>query len=190
MPRIPPPKFPKRPRQSFLVNDASQLFRKLSAEVNLFLNSQFDTMRSGHLALNIAMTAWHMNDWVYADMDEHQREVAASFLGARVASYKDFVSATTAYCEDLRMCQVIATASKHVEVESRPDPSLHTRFEIVDVGVDEARPQLFTIWIIKSGGSKHPAQEVFKRVHRFWEDMLSNLGMMEDPIMGGLERGW
>jgi len=58
--KIPTPKFPKRAHQSFSINNATHLFRKLSYEVHRFTKDNSLIPISGYLALNIAMTAWHM----------------------------------------------------------------------------------------------------------------------------------
>lgn len=190
MPKIPPPRFPDRLRQSFLIAEAPQLLGKLTAEIHQFTTSHFDTLKSGHLALNIAMTAWHMVDWVFADMNADQRALAGQILGGSIEKKGDLAALATKACEALRICQVIATAGKHVEVASRPDPSLTTRFELVDLSADDTNPQLLTAWVIEREGKEYPADQIFKDVHRFWENLLSDLGMIEDPIMGRMHRGW
>lgn len=193
MPRIPAPKFPKRAHQSFNIGDASQLMRKLTVEIHRFTKSNSSSTISGYLALNIAMTAWHMVDWVDADMDADQRETATRYLGQTISNHKGFVVAVTTACDALRICQVIATAGKHVEVKNRPDPSLSTRFKLVKSYPNKARlpgEGLSYIWVIKRSGKEYLAEEIFKEVHRFWEDLLSHLGMIEDPIMGRGRRGW
>ncbi len=193
MPRIPIPKFPRRAHQSFNIGDASQLLRKLTVEIHEFTKSNSSSTLSGYLALNIAMTAWHMVDWVSADMNADQREAATQCLGRPIANHKDLASAVTSICEALRICQVIATAGKHVEVKRRPDPSLATSFKLVKSNSNKARlpgEGLSYIWVIKRNGKKYLAEEVFKEVHRFWEDLLSYLGMIEDPTTGRGRRGW
>ena len=193
MPRIPIPKFPKRAHQSFNIGDASQLLRKLTVEIHEFTKSNSSSTLSGYLALNIAMTAWHMVDWVSADMDMDQRETATRCLGRPISNHNDLAAAVTSACEALRICQVIATAGKHVEVKRRPDPSLATRFKLVKPSPNKARlpgEGLSYIWVIKRNGKEYLAEEVFKEAHRFWEDLLSRLGMIEDPIKGRGRRGW
>jgi hypothetical protein len=190
MPKIPPPRFPDRLWQSFLIADAPQLLGKLTAEIHQFSTSYFDMLKSGRLALNIAMTAWHMVDWVFADMDSDQRVRAGQILGGTIDKKSDLAALATKACDALRICQVIATASKHVEVANRPDPSLATRCELVNLSADDTNLQLSAVWVIEREGKEYPADQIFKDVHRFWENLLSDLGMIEDPIMGRSHRGW
>jgi|WetSurMetagenome_2_1015567.scaffolds.fasta_scaffold169597_3 hypothetical protein len=193
MPRIPAPKFPKRAHQSFNIGDASQLMRKLTVEIHQFAKHNSSSTISGYLALNIAMTAWHMVDWVDADMDEDQCDTASRYLGQPLSNHKSFVVAVTTACTALRICQVIATAGKHAEVKDRPDPSLSTRFKLVKSDPNKAGlpgEGLSYIWVIKRSGEEYLAEEIFKKVHRFWEDLLTHLSMIEDPIMGRGWRGW
>ena len=193
MPRIPIPKCSKRAHQSFNIGDASQLLRKLTVEIHQFIKSNSSSSMSGYLALNIAMTAWHMVDWLSADMGVDQRETATRCLGRPISDHKDLAAAVTSACEALRICQVIATAGKHVEVKSRPDPSLSTSFKLVKPSLNKARLPgggLSYIWVIERSGKVYLAEDVFKEAHRFWENLLSHLGMIEDPIPGSLRRGW
>ena len=193
MPRIPIPKFPKRAHQSFNIGDASQLLRKLTVEIHEFTKSNSSSTLSGYLALNIAMTAWHMVDWVSADMDADQRETATRCLGRPISDHNDLAAAVTSACEALRICHVITTAGKHVEVKRRPDPSLATRFKLVKPSPNKARlpgEGLSYIWVIERNGKECLAEDVFKEAHRFWENLLSHLGMIEDPIPGRMRRGW
>jgi hypothetical protein len=193
MPRIPIPKFPKRAHQSFNIGDASQLLRKLTVEIHEFTKSNSSSTLSGYLALNIAMTAWHMVDWVIADMDVDQRETATRCLGRPISTLSNLAEAATNACRALRICQVIATAGKHVKVKTRPDPSLATRFKLVKPSPNKARlpgEGLSYIWVIERKGKEYLAEEIFKKTHRFWEDLLSHLGMIEDPTTGRELRGW
>ncbi len=193
MPKIPIPKFPKRVSQSFNIREASQLLRKLTVEIHQFTKSDFSSTLSGYLALNIAMTAWHIVDWVSADMETDQREMATRYFGRPISNNVDLAAAVTSACEALRICQVIATAGKHVEVRRRPDPSLVTKFKLVRPNQNKAKlpgEGLSYIWVIHRNGKEYLAEEVFKEAHRFWEDLLSHLGMIEDPIEGRGRRKW
>lgn len=193
MPRIPIPKFPKRAAQSFNIGEAKHLLRKLTVEIHQFTESNASSTLSGYLAVNIAMTAWHMVDWVSADMDVAQRKMVTRRLGRPISSHNDLVAAVTDACEALRICQVIATAGKHAEVNRRPDPSLATRFKLVKPSPNKPRlpgQSLTYIWVIERNGKEYLAEQVFKQAYRFWEDLLSYLGMIEDPIMGRGRRGW
>jgi hypothetical protein len=193
MPKIPFPKFPKRAPQSFNIGDASQLLRKLTVEILQFIESNSSSTLSGYLALNIAMTAWHMVDWVSADMDAEQRRVATQYLGRPISNHDDLASAVTSVCEAMRICQVIATAGKHVEVRRRPDPTLATMFKLVKPHPDKGMlpgEGLSYIWVIKCNRNEYLAGEIFKKAHRFWEDLLSRLGMIEDPYNSRERRGF
>jgi hypothetical protein len=197
---IPIPKFPKRASQSFNIQDVSQMMRKLTAELSQFMESQASSTMSGYLALNIAMTAWHMVDWLNKDMNAEQRKCAVQNLKSNkpISDEKLLGKAVTNACNALRICQVIATAGKHVKVEGKPDRTLATHFKIVRPNPDEAkRPGegLSYIWIITRNPRKRKKEEylaetVFKEAHRFWEDLLSHLGIIEDPIYARGRRGW
>ena len=193
MPKIPLPRFPGRAHQSFNIGEASQLFRKLTVEIHQFTKAHSSSTLSCYLALNIAMTAWHMIDWVSVDMNADQREEATRRFGRPISNHNNLAAAVTDACEALRICQLIATAGKHVEVKRRLDPSLATRFKLVKPDPNKARlpgEGLSYIWVIERNGKEYLAGEVFKEAHRFWEDLLSHLGMIEDPIMDRGRRGW
>ena len=191
------PVIPKRAPQSFNIRDAQQLMRKLTVEISQFIESNSSSALSGYLALNIAMTAWHMVDWVSADMNAAQCKLTTQYLEWPVPYSKktrdELAKAVTKKCEALQTCRVIATAGKHAVVNCRPDPSLATRFEIVRPNPNEANlpgEGLSYVWVIERDGKEYLAEEVFKKAHRFWEDLLSRLGIIEDPVNGRGRRGW
>jgi hypothetical protein len=78
--------------------------------------------------LNVAMAAWHMVDWVWAEM-KHSPERLAE-LGIPEGGKQAFQDYVLNACPELRYCQIIATSAKHLGYEIRPeDPRFDTRVE-------------------------------------------------------------
>jgi hypothetical protein len=77
--------------------------------------------------LNVAMTAWHMADWVWPEIersDGHRDELATK-AGIRCDQFdqKAFKRHVLNACPELRYCQIIATSAKHLSYTRRPqDP--------------------------------------------------------------------
>ncbi len=188
--KIPAPKFPKRVQQSFSIQNAAHLFGKLSYEIHHFTKDHSLGAASGYLALNIAMTAWHMVDWLNADMDDNQRNIVNNFLKYKdkkgVSGLGNLASAVAGACNALRMCQVITNAGKHVKVTRNANPSLITRPKSIKSNQDKKfPPELSQIWVIVCDGKEYLAEDVFREAVRFWEVLLSRLGIIEDRYIAG-----
>ncbi|SPR97620.1 phage integrase central domain-containing protein [Cupriavidus taiwanensis] len=139
---------------------------------------------AGDAALNFAMSAWHLHDWLWADLSEDSNGVddLSAALDGGIKTKADFIRAIYRRCPAVRVCRVIATAGKHVKVDTFPEPSLRTRMEHKH---DHRRR-----WQIDLKGVSTPASTVFKEAFRFWEDLLSQLAIIEDPGFQRERRGW
>jgi hypothetical protein len=140
--------------------------------------------------LNVAMTAWHMIDWVWAEIKRSEARLAE--LGVRgkgkkaFAGFKDYVLNA---CPELRYCQIIATSAKHLGYEVKPqDPKFDTRAEPAGIkrvnnqgnpvyyDNDNGEPTRWTpnAWelCIFEGAIRRPASEVFFGALFWWRRFL------------------
>src|SRR5262245_35822771 len=105
--------------QTFALEDCRDLLRKLDREVRRFASCKVPDDRIDH-AFNAAVTAWHLCDWVFNDMNEEQR--------ARILDKPHDIEAmrekARTGCRAIYMCRYVATASKHWIVDRRPDHSV------------------------------------------------------------------
>ncbi len=179
--KFPEETFPNRPKQSFGIRHAGTLFFKLATEVYQFKKSYSNAFaRPSYLAINIAMTAWHLIEWTYADMNKSQKELAGEIFDCQITEKNDLVKAVLNDCPEMIICKTIANASKHVEVTRKPEPSLRTshEFEIIKDGLP-ADIEIHTNLIIEFRGQKYPAEEVFIKVKTYWQNLLERLFILE-----------
>ena len=95
---------------------------KLERDIDRLLRSaeRQDTIDHG---LNSAMTAWHLVDWVWAEIESTPARLAE--LG--VQTKKTFTHHVLNACPELRYCQIIATSAKHLACEVKShDPEFET----------------------------------------------------------------
>src|SRR5713101_4773830 len=65
--------------------------------------------------LNVAMTAWHLVDWVWAEIKRSPDRLGElGIQGKGKDGFKDYVLNA---CPELRYCQIIATSAKHLGYE-------------------------------------------------------------------------
>lgn len=187
--KIPLPEFPNRLPQSFMVGQTRHLFSKAGRELAAFINDNGSSWYvAGDAGLNFAMSIWHLHDWLWADLTEDSSGVAylSASLGVPITKKEDFVRVIYKKCPAMRICRVIATAGKHVDVTKFPDPTLRTH---APLSKDENGVQRRE-WHIEAGGRNRPAADIFKEAFRFWEDLLSDLAIIEDPIFSRMHRKW
>src|SRR5262245_22594136 len=93
------------------------MLRKLDREIDRFQNADNSVETMIDAAFNAAVTAWHLCDWVFADLTKAQRDrLQIKSLGQLQEHART--------CRALYLCQYAATASKHWKVTHYPDPSV------------------------------------------------------------------
>jgi hypothetical protein len=107
-------------------------------------------------ALNAAVTAWHLCDWVFSDMTDEQRH-RLNFN--KLVDLQNFVRAN---CRPLHLCRQAATASKHWTVNDHPDPNVEV--------IVTADPE-WTVYFV-DGKQKHNAEDVFESALGFWTGFI------------------
>ena len=108
-------------------------------------------------AFNAAVTAWHLGDWVFNDMTPDQRRAVG------VKTLGDLQTHARNSCRALYLCRYAATASKHSEVNSHPDPKVNVVVSCDDSG-----------WAAHfvDDGKTRPADQVFAEALEFWTGFI------------------
>lgn len=71
-----------------------------------------------YCALNAALSAWQLGDWMAVALTHDQRwPLAAAHLGATKMQTKQDLQAEMRKCDALVACQQVATAGKHLNIE-------------------------------------------------------------------------
>lgn len=147
---------------SFNIENSADLFSKLKQEYSELINDQ----TSSRYALNCAMTAWHLTEWVY-----HEYNYKSKFpkLG-------DFQESLKLKCDSLQIMHDISNGSKHYKLsrhmpkvsdttvhEGTFDHTFDFTFDTsrLEITMDDGRTLIFTIEI--------------ENVINFWDDFLNNI---------------
>ena len=84
------------------------------------------THAPAYFAVNCAVTAGHLADWVWeASGSDQQAEILQRLrCGAAQASKSSFQKALMERCRAIHICRQIATGSKHMTLTLHPDPNV------------------------------------------------------------------
>ena len=121
---------------------------------------------------NAAFTAWHMTDWVWADMKKNRairptiaKQADRDPGNFRLPAFQNYVTKNS---KALRICRIIATASKHVGW----DPG-GTDLELTATGLtiteDSTVPLERWILKVKIDDQSYEALPIFTKAFRYWE---------------------
>ena len=162
--------------RTFELRSCRDMMRKMERELDRVKDSGSDRGALTDHGINFAWTAWHMADWVWADMTDRQRRQVALEAGSNPDRFElaEFQPYLCRKIGELAYCRIIATAAKHsecrfgAEVDFGPDISLGPTFNVAGVPAPQRR------WVLKMdvGKERVPASEVFDSVLTFWTNFV------------------
>jgi len=160
--------FPSR-EKTFKLENCRDLYNKLRREVDRFNKDLTDPMVRADHAFNAVVTAWHLCDWVFADltlMPELQDK-----LGIKT---KADLQAAARKCRALHLCQQACNASKHWAVTMHNDPTVDTVVTIApfDPSKDDVHAPIKFDVFFKDGDKFIKAEQVFEDAIQFWTDFI------------------
>ena len=163
----------------FGIESCQDLWDKLEREFERLKKTDARFEAIDH-ALNFAVTAWHLREWVWADMKgmHDLKARLAKEIECQPADFKylKFEEYVLQECPDLRHCRKIALAVKHVRVEyERGDTDVSTLVSTTpDAPLFEStgRIMLRSVAKIVVDDERFPVVEVFDRVVDFWERLI------------------
>lgn len=182
--------------KTFGLNNCRDLLRKLEWEIDNYEKTPPQDLESlSFHAFNAAVTAWHIVDWVWADMTEEQRQSVARAWGITLSqttskSINQFAGTVRQKNRAINLCREIAIASKHVVNERNPDPAVNTTASattatVVTIGGDAVvtsdGSEVVTTptWALKviDGGNTRPVLAVFKEALDYWTKFIDERGI-------------
>ena len=92
--------------KTFKLENCRDLCNKLQREIERFKKAATDPLDLADHAFNVVVTAWHMCDWVFADLTPQLK----SKLNINT---KAALQAEARKCRALHLCEQAAIASKH-----------------------------------------------------------------------------
>jgi hypothetical protein len=169
--------------KTFAFENCRDLLRKLEREIERFREAQDqdDVELLKDLAFNISVTAWHLCDWTFADLTSLQRQqLNLNTLEA--------LKQHALLCRDIHLCRQAATASKHWEISSHPDPNVSVIVTANSTLATRAsHPALlianqsrWTIYFVDDQDVR-AATDVFDGALAYWTQMIYPNGIAAEP---------
>jgi hypothetical protein len=166
--------------KTFKLENCRDLFNKLEREIKRFKQNPKDLFARVDHAFNVVVTAWHMCDWVCADLTADQKSKL------NIKDRKN-MQAVARQCRALYLCEQAATASKHWAVyKEYRDPNVSTIVSIAPVRKPEDvhAPTVFEVFF-KDEENVIPAEKVFDDALEFWRHFIyQNQIAANDPLPG------
>jgi hypothetical protein len=180
---------------AFGLASSHDMLMKLEREIGRLTSKRpLDRLDAIDYGLNIAITAWHLVDWVWAADIAHsaeRRAKAAAMAGVQFNKFDQnaFKNYVLSACPDTRYCQIIATSVKHLRYDPQPkDPKFETAAApaMITWLNNQGQPVYFTnragqritwnssatdLWIIE-GDTQRRATQVFESVLGWWTQFI------------------
>jgi hypothetical protein len=197
------------PPKTFAINSSRDMLEKLKREIERFAGSIIRQEVVGH-GLNAAMTAWHLTDWTWREIQgsiPRLRSLTAR-AGKPIKELKQFQEFVKRNCAELAYCEGIAVSTKHfafsklpvfsTKVTERfrisPDPigkdggaTLH-QFSLTG-GTVNYTVQASELWIT-DGRSLTLAAEVLEGAFQWWRKFIDEMSISESlSVHACSERG-
>jgi hypothetical protein len=189
------------PPKTFAINSSRDMLEKLKREIERFAGSIIRQEVVGH-GLNAAMTAWHLTDWTWREIQgsiPRLRSLTAR-AGKPIKELKQFQEFVKRNCAELAYCEGIAVSTKHFafsklpvfssKVTERfrisPDPigkdggaTLH-QFSLTG-GTVNYTVQASELWIT-DGRSLTLAAEVLEGAFQWWRKFIDEMSISESTL--------
>lgn len=200
---------PSSLKNVFGLNDPQHMYTKLLTEIVDLQDAQSTWTQNEpypkalFLAYNVAVTAWHMTDWVWMLDPPTRAKIGArfNFQFTETNSGLDkgllkFQEAVVAACPALYACREVANASKHMR-RKKSDPNIKAVVEYHPVveasGHAKVGDLLMSLWVIDNG-NRISANRFFIQIASYWEKLLKDEGLMTGnslpPKIIDAQRGW
>jgi hypothetical protein len=184
------------PPKTFAVNSSRDLLEKLKREIERLAGSIIRQEIVDH-GLNAAMTAWHLTDWTWSEIQDSSlrlRSLTAK-AGTPIRELKQFEEFVKRNCTEIAYCEGIAVSTKHFAFSKLPvfSTKVTERFKISPnpIGKDGGgtlhqfsstgesisyTPQASELWIT-DGRSLTLAAETLENAFRWWRQFINEMSM-------------
>src|SRR6516162_513661 len=188
-PREPQPTQPK----TLAMQSSRDMLEKLKREIDRLAGSIIRQEIVDH-GLNAAMTAWHLTDWAWREIQSSTRlPTLTASAGAPIRDLKQFQELVKRNCAELAYCEGIAISTKHFAFSKLPvfSTKVTERFKIGQVPISKDgvatlhqfspigenityTAQAAELWIT-DGRSLTPAAEVLENAYQWWRKFIDEV---------------
>ena len=188
-PREPQPTQPK----TLAMQSSRDMLEKLGREIDRLAGSIIRQEIVDH-GLNAAMTAWHLTDWAWREIQGSTRlPTLTASAWAPIRDLKQFQELVKRNCAELAYCEGIAISTKHFAFSKLPvfSTKVTERFKIGQVPISKdgvATPHQFSpigenitytaqaaeLWIT-DGRPLTPAAEILENAYQWWRKFIDEV---------------
>ena len=146
---------------SFNIKSSSDFFKKFVEDYEEFV----DNRTSSRLAINCAMTAWHLVDWTYKEFE--------ALLKPQFSDFRSYQDGLKSLCPDLKIMQDITNGTKHFAITQYESPIKTTSLH--DGDFDDSFSRDFNIAMLEiefQDGRTIYFEDVIDSVMSFWKQYL------------------
>jgi len=145
----------------FEIKTTKDFFGKLKEEYGEYCNNR----SSSRVALNCAMTAWHLTDWVYHEFGEQ--------LPSTYPKLSDFQSYVKTMCPSLQIMHYLSNGTKHYLLERHVPKIKNTTFHSGDFSDDFSNDfDVDSLNIELKDGRTYSFEDEMRSVVDFWQEYL------------------
>lgn len=159
--------------KTFLAEPLDVYFKLLWEYTQLASADRLDRPQQAYMALNAAMTAWHMADWLCARMTpEHYAKLRGATGNKDLNNCKAF-RAWAQKRESITVCEQIAVSAKHWTINEE------SGLKVTTSEVDLTNLDGKQLWIpmVEGGRSKAPMTIIIGLALSFWRTVLIDIAM-------------
>jgi len=191
----------KTPKPSSLTNvfgldNPQHIFTKIVVDVWRFQDSMSIWTKNEpfpdplFMAFNLAVTLWHMTDWLWMSGPTNRQLLAQKFSftydelkkGGLDKGLKKFQDAVRIACPALNVCEEIANASKHMRRRTT-NPNIKAAAEwhpAIEAVGEVKKGDLVMSLSIYEGETKTDAASLFIDAMGFWEKFMTENGLFSE----------
>src|SRR6516162_118286 len=127
------PREPQRtPPKTLAINSSRDMLEKLRHEIDRLAGSIIRQDIVDH-GLNAAMTAWHLTDWAWREIEgSTRRPTLTARAGAPIRELKQFQELVKRNCAELAYCEGIAISTKHFASRQPARPLSYRRILVTE----------------------------------------------------------
>ena len=185
---------PQRTQPKTLAMQSSRdMLEKLRREIDRLAGSIIRQEIVDH-GLNAAMTAWHLTDWAWREIQGSSRlPTLSARAGTPIRELKQFQELIKRNCAELAYCEGIAISTKHFAFSKLPvfSTKVTERFKIGPVPISKDgvatlhqfspigenityTAQAAELWIT-DGRSLTPAAEILENAYQWWRKFIDEV---------------
>jgi hypothetical protein len=184
--------------RAFSITGAWDVFRKFEWECRLHREaSERDVSLTEHLALresmwtaiNAASTAWSLVEWAWieSEIDSEVKQRLLALTAPTVINQSSDLKSWARKNRYIDACWHIAHQSKHGEISRSVNDLFSTRVSLWHVGspyADKWRQTGDVLWADATGSQPQrlSSRNLFVHVHIFWDELLTDLRIVERKV--------